>query len=90
MSEKKPNTIVREYVSRPASLKLESENKFTLRSRKTPMTNARYYRKNSELIKNANRLRYQTDPEYRKRCIERATESNNRRKMRTYHAELGV
>jgi CO dehydrogenase/acetyl-CoA synthase alpha subunit len=72
--------IVREYTPRPECMKMESTNPHTLKHRKYCDIHVRYYRNHAEDIKQKTRNRYDTDPEYRARCIERAKASYQRRK----------
>ena len=71
---------VREYTPRPECMKMESTNPHTLKHRKYADIHVRYYRNHAESIKEKTRNRYNSDPEYKKRCIERAKESYRRRK----------
>jgi hypothetical protein len=73
---------VRDYVPRPACQKTESENEFTLRSRKYVNVRSKYYRAHAAEIRERTRLRYRDDPVYRERCIARSKASVCRRRER--------
>jgi hypothetical protein len=73
---------VKDYAPRPACLKTDSENVFTLLSRKYIHVKTNYYRAHAAEIKTKHNDRYQNDPVYRESCINRAKASNLRKKER--------
>jgi len=75
-------TTVKDYAPRPMCLKIDSENVFTLHSRKYVNVKTKYYRSHAAEIKTKHNDRYQNDPVYRESCIRRAKASNLRKKER--------
>jgi hypothetical protein len=73
---------VKDYAPRPACLKTDSENVFTLLSRKYIHVKTNYYRAHAAEIKTKHNDRYKNDPEYKASCIKRAKASNLRKKER--------
>lgn len=70
---------VKEYQPRPGCLK-ESENPYTLKSRKYVHNSIDYYRSHAQEIRQKTREMYNTNLDYRLRCIQRAQASYLRRK----------
>ena len=76
------DTTVKDYAPRPACLKTDSENVFTLHSRKYIHVKTKYYRAHAAEIKTKHNDRYKNDPVYRESCLVRAKASNMRKKDR--------